>query len=364
MTLLTHDNRRFFGLDLSQWPCQWLAAAQLLASLPIFARLAPAVRLALRQSDGRITHWQVTRNVALSDRTSAADAAWALELAPARVLERYLALPPLASADLAQAVALDVASNSPFSAEQTVYGYAAQADGRVFVAVTSRAQIEMAQAEARVAGWLPRGNPEIWVIPPAAPRIGTLHPVIISGYGETARARLAARGFGWHLALALLAVLLAAALLITPTAFTRARAHQAMAAQDTLQRQAGPQISAHDVLLNRVNQMQALHTLVSQQVALLPALDMLTRAVPDGAWLTSLRVEGTKFTLNGSADDAAALVQRLAQQPGVRDARLASPATRSPGANKENFIIEVHLDPARYGLVLGAASSPAKGTMP
>ncbi|MDR0479853.1 MAG: hypothetical protein LBH31_08675, partial [Burkholderiaceae bacterium] len=40
-----------------------------------------------------------------------------------------------------------------------------------------------------------------------------------------------------------------------------------------------------------------------------------------------------------------------------RDARLASPATRSPGANKENFIIELQLDPGRYGLVQSTAGA-------
>ena len=80
---------------------------------------------------------------------------------------------------------------------------------------------------------------------------------------------------------------------------------------------------------------------------------MLTRAIPDGAWISTLRVEGAKLVLNGQADDAAALVQRLAAQPGARDVRLASPATRGAGAAKETFIIELKLDANRYGPVLG-----------
>ena len=82
---------------------------------------------------------------------------------------------------------------------------------------------------------------------------------------------------------------------------------------------------------------------------------MLTRALPDGAWLTALRTEGGKLVLNGNADDAAALVQRLAAQPGVHDVRLASPATRGFGATKETFIIELQLDAHRYGLARPAS---------
>ena len=369
---LSHDNSRFFGLDLSQWPRQWQDAGRLLAGLPVLARLVPAVRVGLRQTDGRVTHWQVTHGAARPDADSASAGSAtvaALELASDRVLERRLALPPLADADLAQAVQLDVTASSPFPAGQTVYGYARSADGGVDVAITSRSQIDLAQIEARAAGWQPDGgsDPEIWVIPSNANRNGVIRPIVISGYGEGARARLAARGFGRHLALIALGAVLLAALLVTPTAFTRMRAHQAVSAQDALQHQAGAQVAAREALLAQVARLQALRDLVGQQIALPPALDMLTRAVPDGAWLTSLRAEGVKLTLNGSADDAAALVQKLAQQPGVRDARLASPATRSPGASKENFIIEVQLDPARYGLVqgpAGAASDAAPAASP
>ncbi|MDR2990620.1 MAG: PilN domain-containing protein [Burkholderiaceae bacterium] len=369
---LTHDNSRFFGLDLSQWPRQWRAAGRLLAGLPVFARLAPAVRVALRQADGRVTHWQVTRGVATPDEggapASGATVA-ALELASERVLERRLALPPRADADLAQAVQLDAASSNPFPAGQAVYGYAPSADGHVAVAITSRAQVDLAQIEARAAGWWHDGEsaPEIWVIPHDANRNGAIRPIVIRGYGEDARTRLAARGFGQHLALIALGVVLLAALLITPTAFTRMRAREARRAQDALQHQASVEIAAREALLAQVGQMQALRDLVGQQIALPSALDMLTRTVPDGAWLVSLRAEETKLTLTGSADDAAALVQKLAQQPGVRDARLASPATRAPGASKENFIIELQLDPARYGLVQvpqGPASGAAAGAAP
>ncbi|MDR0458536.1 MAG: PilN domain-containing protein, partial [Burkholderiaceae bacterium] len=301
----THDNSRFFGLDLSQLPRQWRAAAQLLAGLPGFARLTPAVPVALRQADGHVSHWQVTRGVAAPDASgafiggpaarAADDAAiWALELASSRVLERHLMLPRLADADRAQAVQLDAASSSPFPAGQMAYGYAVQPDGRVDEAITSRAQVDLAQIEARAAGWQSGGAPEIWVIPPSVNRNGLMRPIVIGGYGEDARQRLAARGFARHLALMALGAILLAALLVTPTAFTRMRAHQAMAAQDALEHHAGAQIAAREALMAQVQSMQALHDLVDRQIALPPALDMLTRAVPDGAWLTSLRAEGAK----------------------------------------------------------------------
>ena len=110
--------------------------------------------------------------------------------------------------------------------------------------------------------------------------------------------------------------------------------------------------------MNRLDRLQAVDKLLLQQLALPPVLDMLTRALPDGAWLTAVRAEGSKLVLNGNADDAAALVQRLATERGVHDVRLASPATRGAGAAKETFIIELQLDARRYGLArtVGGAS--------
>ena len=63
-----------------------------------------------------------------------------------------------------------------------------------------------------------------------------------------------------------------------------------------------------------------------------------------------MRVEGDKVILTGNADDAAALVQALSKEEGVKEVRLPSPATRPAGAAKENFNIELRLDPERFGL--------------
>jgi general secretion pathway protein L len=358
-----HDNKRFFGMDLSQWPRQWRAAGRLLTELPVLSLLSPAVRVQLRRSNGQISYWMVGQGVAKLDSNAADGSAHsarvsALELSSKRVLIRSLTLPPLSDADLAQALELDVNANSPFPAAQTVYGYVAQPRGQIQVAISSRAQVDLAQIEARSAGWesVGEGDPEIWVIP-TEDLNETIKPIIIKGYGETARQRLATHGFWQQLALLALGAVLLAGLLVTPTALTRMRAHQAMGAADELQRKAGPQIAAREAMQAQATRVSSLRGLVGEQIALPVALDMLTRTVPDGAWLTSLRAEKSKFTLNGSADDAAALVQRLASQPGVRDARLASPATRYQGAAKENFIIELQLDPAQYGLLAGLANA-------
>ena len=358
MALVSSDQSRFFGIDLSQWSRQWQAAGALLLGLPGLGWLTPPVRVRLRHADGRRSVWDVIRGVATLARASDAQAQ-AIELPLDCVLERRLMLPPLAPADLAQAVQLEVASASPFDAGQTVFGYAAAParDGvcQVDVAITSRQQVAQAlqAATAETAG---AAVPEVWVLP-AASLTGPLRPVVLRGFGEGVRQRAARRGLGLRLGLLALALALLGALVVTPTALLRLRAMQAEQAFVALQHKAAPQIAQREALMTRVQRLQAIGHVMDSQLALPPVLDMLTRAIPDGAWLTQLRLEGNKVVLNGSADDAAALVQRLAAQPGARDVRLASQATRGIGASKESFSIEMTLDAGHYGLARKAGGA-------
>ncbi len=354
------ESRRPFGIDTAQWPAQWQAAGALLLGLPGLRRLAPRLPVTLHPADGRgATHWLMAQGVAQPAPDAAPGAPiQALQLPAERVLERRLTLPPLAAADLAQAVALDVAAASPFGPEQTVWGYRSERlDGerlRVDVAIAARAQVEQCLQAAALADDPP---PEVWVLPATAAPAGSLpdgamRPIVLQGFGEGLRQARTRQGVSRRLGLAALALLVLAALVVTPTALQRAKARQAMAAFDAMQKQAAPQLAQRESLMKQLERLQTLAQLQEQQLALGPVLDLLTRTLPDGAWLTGLRVEGNKLVLNGLADDAAALVQRLAEQPGAHDVRLTSPATRGAGAAKETFIIELGLDAHRYGPVL------------
>ena len=207
MAFTTSDSSRFFGLDTR---ASRGAASRLLA-LPALRWLQPPVRVQLRHADGRTSGWAVTHGRALpaSGPVGAAPVA-AVELALDRVLDRSLVLPPLAPADLAQAVQLEVAAASPFMPDQTVHGFAAQpmVGGlqRVDVAITSRQEVEDV---LRQAGADPAAPPEVWVLP-ARPLgdSGALRPVVLRGWGEGQRQRLARQGLLARLGLLLLALAL------------------------------------------------------------------------------------------------------------------------------------------------------------
>ena len=349
----SHDNR-LFGIDLSAWPGQWRAAWQWLLATPWARALAPAVPVRLSGADGRRTHWVMRGELAqlVILAPPGASPLPAVEIALDDVLERHLILPGLGAADLDQAVRLEVQSCSPFPPEQTVFGYRVSAgEGgarRVDLAITSRMQCEAALARAGADAQ----QAEIWLLPPGAERALSVpcQPLVLRGWGETARARVSARGQRVALGWLVLALVLLAALLVTPIAFERLRAKQAESALGALQKQAAPQVAQREALTRSSQTLRTAGAIAAQRIALPPVLDLLTHALPDSAWLNSIRVDGDKIIITGQADDATALVTALAAAPGVSGARQPSPATRGTGETKERFSIELRVDPKRYGL--------------
>ncbi|WP_028602011.1 PilN domain-containing protein [Ottowia thiooxydans] len=361
------DQRRFFGLDISQWPSQWSAAGDLLLRSRALQWLAPVVRVQLTQANGQTSAWDMVQGVAAypvegqSARGDQGSELLAIELLPEQVLRRQLVLPQLARADLARAVALEVAAISPFPPERTASAFAARPGPggdtlSIDVALTSTQEIdkrlEQVSGAAGSTALASSANAEIWVLPGNSTNAReTCVPLVFEGYGGAERKRRAARVLGVRIALLALALLLLIAVAVTPTVQATLRAAQAQQAFDQLNIKAKPQLAQREEVVKQTERLQTIAKLAEQQLAPLPVLDMLTKALPDSAWLSNLRQEGAKVTINGIADDAAALVRILGNQPGVAGVRSPSPATRVGNSNKESFSLELTLDPAVYGML-------------
>ena len=353
MTTSISNHTRLFGMDLGQWPLQWRAAGATLFGLPLLRSLTPPVRVELLRVDGGRSQWDIAHGRAEPAAPGTAAALPAVELARDTVLDRQFTLPRLTPADLARAVQLEVDSATPFDPAQTVFGYAATpgADDtlRIDLALASRAHVERRLQSAATAGTGAALAPEVWVLPPG-PLSADFRPIVIQGFGGGERQRVAARGRNLRLALLALALFLMLVIAFTPTLQLRLRALQAQSAFNALQTQVAPQVALRESMTQQSERLKSVGDIAAHQMAWLPVLNMLTRAVPDGAWLTSIRVEGSKVVIHGNGDDAAALVQRLASQSGVREVRLLSPATRGGAALKEVFNIEMNLDPKIYAV--------------
>jgi general secretion pathway protein L len=74
-------------------------------------------------------------------------------------------------------------------------------------------------------------------------------------------------------------------------------------------------------------------------------LEGLSRALPETAYLTELRLEGATLRITGLASDAPSLIGVLERSGRLTDVRFFAPTTRSPDGARFRFNIEAQVEP-------------------
>ena len=75
------------------------------------------------------------------------------------------------------------------------------------------------------------------------------------------------------------------------------------------------------------------------------ALEALSALLPDDTYVTEFRIDGEKLQIVGMTSDAPSLIGLIEQSPHFAHATFFAPTTRSPGTTKEQFHIELHINP-------------------
>ena len=349
----TSNDLRLFGLDLNALWQDMRRPWQAMDKWPLLAWLTPAVPVRLLYADGSEAVW-------LGGRVAGAKVASsrfvALELSEALVLRRKLVLPAMSDAQIADAVALEIHTISPFAPDDLVWGYSINSDSKnqaqVEAVLASRKQIGQ-YLQTQVSRLQGTAAPEMWVLADGYP------PIVMPGFAEDRRLRHMTfwRRVGYGLLLLVLGIL--AAIAITPTAQLRLRAVEAVNAYTTLHLRTQPVAQQREALVKSTDRLVVLGEIMASRIDPLKVMDLLTQALPDDTSLLSLQIQGLKVTIGGQTTNAAALMQHLGTQPGMRDVRAPTAATRPLGLTKESFTIEFTLDPKA---LLPAKSEAEAGT--
>jgi general secretion pathway protein L len=268
-------------------------------------------------------------------RALAAEEALVLAVPPAWVLRRVLRLPAAAEARLDAVLDFELEQHIPFAAEEVLRAarvFRRDPEARrieVEVAVLPRALVAPAAAALRRAGL---GAPLL-----ARPDPGAVWPAVPLDALAPPRRRWRARAEA--------ALALAAALLAGHLALADLRAREAAAA--AVEARAAAARAAAERVLALEAEAAALRTRLAAAAELRggrpPAagvLEELARRLPDGAWLTELRLAGDALALVGfAAPRSDALLETLQAAPMFRDARFAAPVTRAAREGADRFQI-------------------------
>lgn len=376
------NNARLFGLDLSGVFDDLQAAWRGMARWRVVSWLSPQPPVRWLRASGPAMVYVGGRHKPDASAAALQAARFeAVEVPEDLLLRRTVRMPALAPAALQGALSLEVQNLSPFPLDDLLWASAkvdadeqAGAAGRcnLEVALTSRARlqaylVEKGHAKAADDGAMAA---EVWIA------MGDKPPAVLSGFGEERRQRYERQWRRINGALLMALVVLAGALLITPTVQLRLRALDALAQYEALQKEVAPLVRQRESLVKNETLLQSLPAAVGQSASALQVMELLTKALPDDTFLQSFQILSPesagklpKVVMAGQATNAAALMQQLGRHPGVRDVKAPNAAVKPLGAAKESFTIELFVDLAARSdgaapAAVAAASTPASAPVP
>ena len=259
-------------------------------------------------------------------------------------LIRAVRMPLSVESDLELALTLEVNANSPFSADDTGYGW------RVVSRNETHLQLALVIVSmSAVMGYLgrqydihdPQGR-EIWV-----DVNGDM--VLVRGFGEykrEAKYTKRLRRCGVMIAICAVLVLVLAGV---AAGFKRAQLLQLEALFSSTQREAAQASSMRESLargndvIGAANKVAALHPNPHYEIA------RLTKLLGDGAYILQFAMSGTEIRLRGRATDAATVMQKLTNEAAYTEVTAPQAIVKVGNAGLEQFSLNINLDSGASG---------------
>jgi general secretion pathway protein L len=263
-------------------------------------------------------------------------------LAPGQVLFRPLDFPKQAEDFLDGMIRTQIDRLTPWPADEAVFGWSSpsvtgQERIELTLAATSKREIEPL---IQLATSLGAQSLVAFAAPPVA---GDAPPKI--KIVDQALAGAAGRGFDTprvlRLSLLSAGAMAVVALLLAVYAGNSLDTEQQQLMNRISQRRAalrlGPDGNSLIGLLARRKQTSASSVVV---------LEALSKALPDGTYVTELRIDGDKVQVVGMTQDAPSLIRLIEKSPQFARATFFAPTTRAPNEPGEQFHIEARITPS------------------
>lgn len=322
-----------FGYDMRSLGRHWFGAWRSLLwahDSPIRQRFDDGV--CLRREDGEV-YYQAGK---LSE--TAGTVYSAILLPEDLVLSKILDLPAAVEGDLEVVLALECSAHSPFSADDTGYGWhiAHRDESQISVVL---AIISKSSAMAYLASKFGIDDPrqqEVWVLIDG-------ETVLIHGFGEGLRAA------NYRKRLLRVAVMLTICALLILSIAAVAAGVKALELQRVEEMAATTEMESQDAArmrsaLGLANEMiVAVNEIATEYPNPHIEISRLTNLLKDGEFVQRLTIKGLEVDLQGGAGDAASVMERLAGQPEYAEVTAPRAITRVRGTEGESFYLNIRL---------------------
>ncbi|HVY16314.1 MAG TPA: PilN domain-containing protein [Rhodopila sp.] len=292
----------------------------------VAADLSDEISTGVRWRDGQVqpVTLEVAARMAVSKRV-------VVRPVPGSVLVKEHVVPAVGRADMEQLLSHEIASISPFSADELFWrwdiGPAMSDRKRTAVILTMVPKSTLAKPLALLD--------EAGIVPDFAEvDVAGVKRRLTLGVEETgAGARLAIRVLSWT------CVLLALLALLAPVGIQTWQRWRNEAAISELEPAVTQVRAAKQAIMASGAGKAFLKQEAERTGNALAQLAALTRAVPDDSYLTSLRMHDRQATLCGESTSSAHLMTVLSAAPSIHNPAFAAPLTRTEGTNLENYCI-------------------------
>jgi len=256
------------------------------------------------------------------------------------VLTKLIDLPIIAEPDLESIVRLEAELNSPFSVEDTRYGYRILSRDELkltlILAIASWRAIESHLDTMRAEGRFDPGRTEVW-----AAHEGRL--VQFEGFGEAQRKAEYLANLTRSAAKIGLLSLAVALIFWWPTGALSIKERQLQEMLAETEMRAGTATAARNSLIDMEDRLASASEFYADRLLYDQWLDQVAALTPDSAYFTSMNFDKDRLTISGQATNAAELQTTLANSEFLGEVTAPSAFTRDRRTDKERFTLTMQL---------------------
>jgi general secretion pathway protein L len=256
-----------------------------------------------------------------------------VEIPQERVLAKRVALPLMAESELRRILNFEIERHFPFPAERLHFRHRVLARTNDGAAGPGIIEVELAavprQAVAEICAELAAAG-----LTPVSIALAADDRFVLAVSGvRRRRPRLGPR----DRLLVIAALVFAVTALISPFIHQQVRLGAVERELASLKPQAQQNLDRNEREKLSGERAAALLRLTADRPPLVALIDRLTKAVPDGAWLLSLTLNGRDLVIDGLAPSAAAIALALEKSQAFGDVVFRAQITRDPGTGLEHF---------------------------